>query len=240
MSETPKQERSLVWLIIPFFTGVIGGILTYQAFRRDDKKLAEKCLYIGLATTALASILIVLVFVSGQSGEVYYDDKYDKYDKYDKHDKFDNMFGMYDDKYDKHDKYDDGFDSLSTTAKDVTYATISLYDDRGTDAFKLINDNPIYYDEGNPSDGELYPFVVAVDDDLTIIAHGADSDRVGTSADVLLNEHESVEQLLQELEINDGAWVNYEYFNPANGLTQEKTSWLVLHDGYVFGSGYYH
>ncbi len=38
----------------------------------------------------------------------------------------------------------------------------------------------------------------------------------------------------------EGVWVNHEDVNPATGKVEDKHSWLVEHDGYVFGSGWHH
>ena len=45
--------------------------------------------------------------------------------------------------------------------------------------------------------------------------------------------------ILAELEDSDGAWVEYVFHNPRTASDEPKTSYLVLHDGYIFGSGYY-
>ena len=37
----------------------------------------------------------------------------------------------------------------------------------------------------------------------------------------------------------DGAWFDYTYPNPATGGVETKHSWMVRHDGLVFGSGWY-
>ncbi len=37
----------------------------------------------------------------------------------------------------------------------------------------------------------------------------------------------------------DGVWVDYKWKNPETGEIEQKSSWTVLHDGYVFGVGIY-
>ena len=37
----------------------------------------------------------------------------------------------------------------------------------------------------------------------------------------------------------EGAWVDYVYRNPATGAAGTKHSWVVRHDGLIFGSGWY-
>ena len=36
-----------------------------------------------------------------------------------------------------------------------------------------------------------------------------------------------------------GAWVDYKWKDPMTGEVLPKSSWLVLHDGFIFGSGIY-
>ena len=37
----------------------------------------------------------------------------------------------------------------------------------------------------------------------------------------------------------EGAWVDYSRVNPQSGKDEPKSSWVVLHDGYIFGCGVY-
>ena len=37
----------------------------------------------------------------------------------------------------------------------------------------------------------------------------------------------------------DGHWVSYVFVNPETGEEQRKHAWVVLHDGLIFGSGWY-
>jgi len=37
----------------------------------------------------------------------------------------------------------------------------------------------------------------------------------------------------------EGAWVDYFRVNPQSGKDEPKSSWVVLHDGYIFGCGVY-
>ena len=45
--------------------------------------------------------------------------------------------------------------------------------------------------------------------------------------------------MLAELRAKGSLWVTYIFHNPATGVEQLKRSYLQLHDGLVFGSGYY-
>ena len=37
----------------------------------------------------------------------------------------------------------------------------------------------------------------------------------------------------------DGSWVDYTYLNPVTRVNGQKHSWVVKHDGLIFGSGWY-
>ena len=49
----PEKQRSNWWYLVPIFLGVIGGIIAYFAIRKDDRKKAKKCLYLGLILGAI-------------------------------------------------------------------------------------------------------------------------------------------------------------------------------------------
>ena len=49
----------------------------------------------------------------------------------------------------------------------------------------------------------------------------------------------SVAELLKTVDAEAGAWANYMLTNPVTGEVENKRAWLILHDGLVFGSGYY-
>ena len=37
----------------------------------------------------------------------------------------------------------------------------------------------------------------------------------------------------------EGAWVDYKWKNPVSGEIEQKSSWIVAHDGHIFGAGVY-
>ena len=37
----------------------------------------------------------------------------------------------------------------------------------------------------------------------------------------------------------NGAWFDYTFTNPATASVETKHSWMVIHDGITFGSGWY-
>lgn len=59
-----ERTRSNWWYLLPIFIGALGGIIAYFAVRRDDPRKAKKCLYLGLALTALQLVLNLAVGLS--------------------------------------------------------------------------------------------------------------------------------------------------------------------------------
>ena len=117
--------------------------------------------------------------------------------------------------------------------KYVVEGAVQLYESKGQDAFDIITP------EETVLTTELYPFVF---DAVTLegVAHGAIPDRVGHVPYSILNTGDkSVEEIMAELERDGGTWVEYVFTNPATETKQLKRSWLYLHDGYIFSSGYY-
>ena len=86
---------------------------------------------------------------------------------------------------------------------------------------------------------DLYLFVIDAADGL-LVANALHPDQVGT--DVLgLKDVDGTPfgRNILEQATTHGAWVDYKYENPMTGQVEPKSSWVVLHDGYVFGCGIY-
>ena len=83
-----------------------------------------------------------------------------------------------------------------------------------------------------------YPFAVNAST-YTIVAHGSNPLRIGTLALSLTEADRPAEEILADLRDNRGTWSHYTLINPLTGEEESKRSWLSLHDGYIFGSGYY-
>lgn len=109
---------------------------------------------------------------------------------------------------------------------------IGLYDAEGLDATLE------HYNDTNSSEGQWYVFVV--DEDNTIIGHYDEGARgenllgdIGT--DVTGYNFGKVMAAVDE----DEKWMSYMDNNPATGELDSKHSWVVRHDGLLFGSGWY-
>ena len=87
---------------------------------------------------------------------------------------------------------------------------------------------------------DLYAFVLN-QTDWSTIAHGALPDQVGEccSYDIQETATRPFEDVLADLEKEGRAWVTYSFLNPGTGTDQLKRTYLLVHDGLIFGSGYY-
>lgn len=90
---------------------------------------------------------------------------------------------------------------------------------------------------GFESTSEHYPFVLDPET-KKVVAHGANSARIGDISVVLTNSSVPYDTLAN-LEDGEGVWTEYTFENPATGMEQDKRSWIKMYDGYLFGSGYY-
>jgi len=113
---------------------------------------------------------------------------------------------------------------------------IALYDAKGKAAFEIM-------DEGAASgfrQDDLYIFVIGTGPDARVVAHGLDRGRIGAIVAALMDSRgNAYGKALLAGATADGAWVDYSRVNPHSGKEEPKSSWVVLHDGYIFGCGVY-
>ena len=122
-------------------------------------------------------------------------------------------------------------DPVSYTQVFVRQA-LDLYDALGLEA--AID----YYSSKESVDGQWYVFIIDRND--VMLAHAANPDLVNRPVSAAAGPNgypagEAVAAVADE----DGAWFDYTFPNPSTGTVQTKHSWVVLHDGLVFGSGWY-
>ena len=67
--------------------------------------------------------------------------------------------------------------------------------------------------------------------DLILVGRTLDWDSISSTL--------QVEDILNEIRRGTGMWVTYDLVNPVSGKVEDKRTWLIMHDGLVFGSGYY-
>ena len=95
-----------------------------------------------------------------------------------------------------------------------------------------------YYNSNESVDDQWYVFIV--DETGDVIAHGANQDLVGMAVvDVKGENGYPSGRIVADDADEDGAWSVYTFFNPATDRSQTKHSWLIRHEGLIFGSGWY-
>ena len=125
---------------------------------------------------------------------------------------------------------------LKSTPSDYTKsfvrAAIGRYESDGLEATLA------YYNTQESIDGQWYVFIM--DQENMMLAHAANPGLVGRpiSAAVGPNGYPAGEAVAAVTD-EDGAWFDYTFINPATGVGETKHSWIVRHDGLVFGSGWY-
>ncbi|MBL8907217.1 MAG: cache domain-containing protein [Rhizobiales bacterium] len=117
-------------------------------------------------------------------------------------------------------------------AKAMVAKAIAAFDAEGTAAFAAMT---------APSktfvDRDLYVFVF---DKTRLVAHGFDATLIGGDAASLadVNGKKFGVEFIEKA-TPDGAWVDYVWRDPISGKDVAKSSWVVSHKGYVFGTGIY-
>ena len=85
---------------------------------------------------------------------------------------------------------------------------------------------------------DLYIFVGKAEEGARIVAHAVDRSLVGTNATTLIDpDGLNIGRAFQEKAKPGGAWVDYGWKDPLTGKVVPKSSWVVLHKGYIFGCG---
>ena len=111
---------------------------------------------------------------------------------------------------------------------------VFLYVAHGQAAFDMITP-----DQAVDERAALYPFVMDFTTSETV-AHGAYPHLVGEVPTRSLHQGAKTwPQIQEELLAHGGTWTSYIFTNPDTSTDQDKRTWLYLHDGHVFASGYY-
>ena len=117
-------------------------------------------------------------------------------------------------------------------ARLIVAEAIAYFDTNGLDATVAA----INADDAMFHRGDLYVFLWA--EDGMVLAHPIDQGLVGqdgksfTDVDGAAFGREIVRSAGAA-----GAWVNYKWLDPATGEEEPKSTWVALHNGYIFGAG---
>ena len=129
-------------------------------------------------------------------------------------------------------------DSTPTKADPAAYTqafvdeAVRRYKEDGRDA------TIAYYNSPESIDGLWYMFIA--DENNIMLAHAAIPENVGMSAENINGPDGYPAGRMVVAGVREGgAWIPYTYLNPATGAVESKYSWVLRHDGLIFGSGWY-
>ncbi len=120
-------------------------------------------------------------------------------------------------------------------AEAMVKAAITFAKEKGRDLALHEISNP----KGSFRKGELYVFVYDLEG--KVLAHGGDVRRVGSNQ---LNGKDPdgkfyVKERIELAKSKGKGWQDYKFMNPQTSKVEEKTSYIELHDGMIFGCGVY-
>ena len=116
--------------------------------------------------------------------------------------------------------------------RELVKQSIDLYNAVGLD--KTVE----HYNSEESTDGPWYVFIF--DEDDTFLAHAANPAYVSQHASFAVgpNNYPTGVAVAASAE-PQGAWFDYTFLNPGTGTVESKHSWMVVHDGLTFGTGWY-
>ncbi|MCY4086298.1 MAG: ABC transporter substrate-binding protein [Actinomycetia bacterium] len=96
-----------------------------------------------------------------------------------------------------------------------------------------------YYNSPESIDGQWYVFI-GDEESNALVANAAVPALVGHTADQIRGPSGyPIGEIIAAVADEDGGWVDYTFTNPVSGSVETKHSWLITHDGLLFGSGWY-
>ena len=118
-------------------------------------------------------------------------------------------------------------------AQAMVAKAIAAYDAKGTVAFVAMTAPSTQF-----RDRDLYVFVIGPDHQ--VVAHGVDAGRIGidVSREVDPDGKAYGKEFIARASAT-GVWVDYKFRDPITGKIAPKSSWVVRHDDYIFGCGFY-
>ena len=119
----------------------------------------------------------------------------------------------------------------SAYTKSFVMQAIARYERDGRDATLT------YYNTAESIDGQWYMFIM--DEDDVVVAHENPALLGLPASEVNGPDGYPAGLMVVAVASTDGAWVDYQFHNPETGQGEIKRSWIVRHDGLIFGSGWY-
>ena len=124
-------------------------------------------------------------------------------------------------------------DNPEAYARSLVLSAIARYEREGSAA------TATYYNDPARIDGQWYVFITGEND--IFVSHPVRQDFVANKTDLKDIVGSDGYQLGVEIAkaTGIGLWVDYLWPNPESGNEEQKRTWAIRHDGYLFGTGYY-
>ena len=113
----------------------------------------------------------------------------------------------------------------------LVQAAVDLYKANGAEAAIT------YYNDPASIDGQWYVFITDPDD--IFVAHPAAPNFIGTDLKIIPGLDGSLIGVEIAMATEDGQWTEYLWPNPDTNKLEQKRTWSIRHDGYLFSAGYY-
>ncbi len=123
-------------------------------------------------------------------------------------------------------------DNPAAFTQDFVQAALDRYDRDSREATLA------YYNDPESIEGQWYMFIS--DEDDLFVSHPAMPELIGQDVKTIVGSdgYELGKEIAKATET--GHWIRYLWPNPAAGGVEEpKHTWVIRHDGLIFGSGYY-
>ena len=113
----------------------------------------------------------------------------------------------------------------------LVLAAVARYESEGLEA------TAAYYNDSASIDGQWYVFITDADD--LFVAHAPRQDFLGTDLKDVVGPDGTALGVEIAKATGTGHWTEYLWPNPETGENEQKRTWSIRHDGYLFGTGYY-
>lgn len=117
-------------------------------------------------------------------------------------------------------------------AQSLVQRAVHLYNDLGLEGAAE------YYNTPESVDGQYYVFILRAND-LRTIANGARPELVDIDPPERIDATGYAYGEAFATATDKGKWVSYIFLNPATDEPESKHTWIMEHDGLLFGSGWY-
>ncbi len=95
----------------------------------------------------------------------------------------------------------------------------------------------VHYNDPANIDGQWYVFIT--DENDNFLAHAQSPNLLGTDLKDVVGPGDSTLGVRIAMATTTGTWIDYLWPNPESGENEQKHTWAIRYDGYLFGSGYY-